>query len=202
MDFFQSYSGDPWSSIAPSTRSAFDPFRSITTIPQAYFEFESSLKHCSFNHGLVRFLTTTTSPSLTEWNSPSGWASDWKSGQDRLIVIGFDWLGRQIAFDRKLVRDGQMLIDLLEPGTELLLETDLSFFEMISSEIINNSDALLASASHAAWLQAGNPEPKINECVGYRVPLFFGGKDEIENLELSDMDVYLSICGQLASGLR
>ena len=34
------------------------------------------------------------------------------------------------------------------------------------------------------------------------MPLFLGGRDEIHNLELVDMDVYWSICGQLRLGTR
>jgi hypothetical protein len=33
--------------------------------------------------------------------------------------------------------------------------------------------------------------------VGYRVPLFLGGSDTLENLEVTDLDVYWTICGQL-----
>jgi hypothetical protein len=36
-----------------------------------------------------------------------------------------------------------------------------------------------------------------NKCVGYKVPLFLGGEDEISNLDELDMEVYWSIIGQL-----
>jgi hypothetical protein len=39
--------------------------------------------------------------------------------------------------------------------------------------------------------------PKLNECVGYKVPSFFGGKDVLENMELSDLDVYWTLMQQL-----
>jgi hypothetical protein len=37
----------------------------------------------------------------------------------------------------------------------------------------------------------------FNECVGYRTPLFLGGSDDVANLEISDIDVYWTIMGQL-----
>jgi hypothetical protein len=36
--------------------------------------------------------------------------------------------------------------------------------------------------------------------VGYKVPLFFGGQDAVENLELADLDIYWSISGQFRRG--
>ncbi len=42
----------------------------------------------------------------------------------------------------------------------------------------------------------------MTECVGYRKPLFLGGQDVIDNLEISDMEVYWSLCGQLLGRVR
>jgi hypothetical protein len=43
---------------------------------------------------------------------------------------------------------------------------------------------------------------KASECVGYDIPLFLGGADEVPNLTRTDMGVYWSICGQLRNGTR
>ena len=43
---------------------------------------------------------------------------------------------------------------------------------------------------------------KADECVGYRVPLFLGGQDVVDNLEVSDLGVYWSLCAQLRQGTR
>ena len=34
---------------------------------------------------------------------------------------------------------------------------------------------------------------KYNQCAGYKVPLFLNGKDVMENLGISDMEVYWEI---------
>ena len=34
---------------------------------------------------------------------------------------------------------------------------------------------------------------KHNECAGYKVPLFLNGDDVVDNLEISDMEVYWEI---------
>ncbi len=44
------------------------------------------------------------------------------------------------------------------------------------------------------WFEAnGNFVLPHNKCVGYKVPLFLNGEDDIENLEVSDMEVYWEI---------
>ena len=46
------------------------------------------------------------------------------------------------------------------------------------------------------WLgRQFSPDPA--RCVGYKVPLFLGGADDIGDLELADLDVYWTITGQL-----
>ena len=41
------------------------------------------------------------------------------------------------------------------------------------------------------WLEKNNNKIiKYGECVGLKVPLFLGGKDELDNLEEIDMEVY------------
>jgi hypothetical protein len=44
------------------------------------------------------------------------------------------------------------------------------------------------------WFEAsGHYVLKYDQCVGYKVPLFLNGQDELENLEVSDMEVYWEI---------
>ena len=38
---------------------------------------------------------------------------------------------------------------------------------------------------------------KHSECVGYKVPIYLNGKDEVSNLEVSDMEVYWGIMAPL-----
>jgi type VI secretion system (T6SS) immunity protein Tdi1 len=71
-----------------------------------------------------------------------------------------------------------------------------------NDELVTYRDAALASDFFDEWSQA-NPEQlsiRSDTCVGYRVPLFLGGSDMIENLEIVDKDVYWSIYGQLRRG--
>ena len=48
------------------------------------------------------------------------------------------------------------------------------------------------------WFEAsGHYMLKHNECVGYKVPIYLNGKDEVSNLEVSDMEVYWGIMAPL-----
>lgn len=68
--------------------------------------------------------------------------------------------------------------------------------------LLEEPDATVAYGFFQKWLDAGGGAPGYEECVGYRTPLFLGGVDEVSNLEVSDFEVYWSICGQLLSQVR
>ena len=40
------------------------------------------------------------------------------------------------------------------------------------------------------------------ECGGYRIPLFLGGADSLENMEVSDMEVYWDMTDQLWEAMK
>ena len=66
--------------------------------------------------------------------------------------------------------------------------------EFHDSEIVECHEDCLASEFFQEWFLANdNYILKKNECVGYKVPLFLNGEDEIENLEISDMEVYWTV---------
>lgn len=120
--------------------------------------------------------------------------------ENRIICFAFDWLGRHFALDRKRVVDGQMQVLLLEPGAGEVMQipADLQAFHNV--ELVEYRNDALASDFFFRWTDSGGAPPAYNQCVGYKVPLFLGGSDDEQNLELSDMDVYWTICGQLLNG--
>ncbi len=42
----------------------------------------------------------------------------------------------------------------------------------------------------------------LDKCAGYKIPLFIGGNDTVDNLELSDIYVYWEICSQLKNKIN
>ena len=92
------------------------------------------------------------------------------------------------------------MVSILEPGTGEVLEVPASFSEFMGRELLDSRDAALASEFYAAWRAVNGAIPRRTECIGYKVPLFLGGSDTVDNLEVIDLDVYVSICGQLFDG--
>jgi hypothetical protein len=119
--------------------------------------------------------------------------------RERACPFGYDWLGRQFGIDSGRSDNGQPQVLLLEPGTAEALEIPVTFVGLHEEELIEYADAALAKEFFAEWA-AGHPDSvplKHGTCVGYRQPLFLNGQDIVENLEVSDLDVYWTIFGQL-----
>jgi hypothetical protein len=106
--------------------------------------------------------------------------------------FAYDWLGRCFAIDlRNGTRDNVFLIEI---GTADVLEIPLRFIDFIENEIPLNHEACLATSFFGKW-KKGNPNDlQHDKCAGYKIPLFLGGSDTIDNLELSDMEVYWYVC--------
>jgi len=107
----------------------------------------------------------------------------------KIIVFGFDWLGRNFAIDIE-----RNVVLLFEPGTGEMFNTEVDFMVFHNKEISESHDACLASSFFKDWYEANNNYVlKHHQCAGYKVPLFLNGKDTVENLEVSDMEVYWEI---------
>lgn len=121
---------------------------------------------------------------------------------ERIQCFGYDWLGRQFSLDKERIVDGQPQILMFEPGTGEILEMPCNFIEFHNNEVVNYHEACLASEFFDDWMSINKTKLTEKECAGYKVLLFLGGDDTAENLELSDMEVYWSICGQLIKSTR
>ena len=92
---------------------------------------------------------------------------------------------------------------LFEPGTGEVLDIPFSFARF-HEQLDELREPALAGSFFASWAQA-NPDLlplSAAQCVGYKVPLFLGGKDTLENLEVIDLEVYWSMSGQLRQDTR
>ena len=153
----------------------------------------------SFNGGLYR-LHSAHSAALCQ--SLVGVA--FPEFRERVRVFGMDWLGRQAALDLGRVVDGQPQVLLLEPGTFEALEVPVSFRGFHEEELVEFRNEALASEFFGAWRAAsGWDRPlSLDECVGYVLPLFLGGRDDTTNLEVIDVSVYWHLVSQLRSQTR
>jgi hypothetical protein len=152
---------------------------------------------CSFENGLYRLHDAISGPAAA-----SLIADAFPEFATRACPFGYDWLGRQFAIDTARQAAGQPLMLLLEPGTADALEIPLPFSAFHNEELVDYRDAALASGFFALWAEESSAALPLarDDCVGYRVPLFLGGDDTVDNLEVIDLDVYWTTCGQLRRG--
>lgn len=106
--------------------------------------------------------------------------------------FAFDWLGRCFAIDLRNGSRGNIL--LIEMGTADVLEIPSSFLDFLEEGLPLNHEACLASSFFDEWKKSNRDDLQYDKCAGYKIPLFLGGSDTIENLELSDMEVYWYVC--------
>ncbi len=116
--------------------------------------------------------------------------------------FGADWMGRQFALDQGRMIDGAPQVAILDPATEEIFEIPCGYRAFHEAEMINYPNEPVEHDKFKQWLSAGGTAPSYGECVGFKVPLFLGGQDSFDNLEVSDLEVYWSISGQLLSQIR
>lgn len=118
---------------------------------------------------------------------------------DDLSPFGMDWQGRMLALDRGRVVDGEPQVMLLEPGTGQALEVPFGLETFHEQELVENPEpALLPSVFEEFSRRQPDRVPLgPGQVVGYSVPLFLGGRDDYDNYEVSDWDVYWTLLGQL-----
>ena len=151
----------------------------------------------SFGQGLYRVIRGS---DLDAWSDRV--ANAFPAFAGRITCFGFDWLGRVLAVDAARLEGGEAGVVLFEPGTGEALEIPCSIATFHDEELIDYADAALAGDFHEAWLSNGGPAPRHDQCVGYRKPLFLGGGDDLDNLEVSDIDVYWHLMGQFIARTR
>ena len=164
---------------------------------EGYVEFMAEFAGASFCSGLYRVHDERSGPNGLRLICES-----FPHLAARVAPFGYDWLGRQFAVDLRRRDLGQPQVLLLEPGTGEILEVPVSFVPFHDEELIEFAEAALAKEFFERWAaaKAGELPLRRDQCAGYRVPLFLGGRDAVENLEVIDLDVYWSTCGQLRRG--
>lgn len=159
----------------------------------------SELSAASFGGGLYR---VHTPDGAEEWTSRA--EELFPELTDRMLVFGYDWLGRQFAADAHRMEGDHYQVLILDPGTGEALEVPTTVADLHTEELVQYGDAALAVDFYADWREASGDEDFLaeGECVGYQVPLFLGGDDDVSNLARIDMEMYWTIVIQLRSGER
>ncbi|TPM38340.1 DUF1851 domain-containing protein [Mesorhizobium sp. B2-3-4] len=146
----------------------------------------------SFNRGLYRMVRAS---DVADWNARVCLGFPKFTG--RITCFGYDWQGTAFATDAWRLEQGEPGVVMFEPGTGKALQIPANVRTFHEVELIQDEDAALAANIYTDWRRAGGAEPSYNQCIGYKKPLFLNGKDEIDNLELWDIDIYWHLMGQI-----
>ena len=119
----------------------------------------------------------------------------------RVACFGFDWLGHQLSLDPTRGADDDPEVLLLDVAFGEVLEVPVPFSRFHDVEAVVHADAALASDFYAEWRETTAQPLAFGECVGYTTPVFLGGEDDVENLEVTDLEVYWSLTAQLRQGI-
>lgn len=137
----------------------------------------------SFVDGLYRI---HNNDDIKKWNEIIG--KSFPAANGSIQVFGYDWAGRNFA-----IYNETNTVIIFEPGTGEAFDSGMNFFEFHDKEIPYNHAVCLMSEYFQEWKSYNDCNLKHNQCAGYKIPLFLNGKDEVENLEISDMEVYWEI---------
>lgn len=151
----------------------------------------------SFNKGVYRIIALN---DVAYWNDLV--LSAFPSFSGRITCFAVDWLGRVFAIDTERLEDMRPGVVMLEPGTADVLEIPCNIESFHESELIQYGEEALAASFFQQWIASGGVPPSFTQCIGYKKLLFLGGSDTVDNLEVSDLDVYWTISSQLIQKTR
>jgi hypothetical protein len=163
-------------------------------VPSSAEEFTSSFGGRSWGGGLYR----VAAPERMSFHN--GLVSEmFPDHAGTFTCFAFDWAGRHYATDdERRSPAGDPLLLLFVPGEAEAYEMDLTLGDFHDGLAAEDPDGALAREYFEEWRStSGVTELAQDECVGYKVPLFVNGDDEIENLALTDLAVYWSLSAQL-----
>lgn len=181
------------------SRVATDPrMAAVDTGIPSLNELLDSFGGASFQQGLYRIIRPQDVPI---WNARISLAFPETKG--RVTCFGYDWQGSAFAVDSQRLEQGQPGVVLFEPGTAEALEIPNNIETFHDVLVVENPDAALSANIYLEdWLAAGGAQPGYDQCIGYQRPLFLGGEDDISNQELSDLEVYWHIVGQIIAKVK
>ncbi|MBB4856676.1 hypothetical protein HNP40_004099 [Mycobacteroides chelonae] len=153
----------------------------------------------SMNSGLLRFHDAASAPAAQATVD----AMFRVRGLDA-EVFAFDWLARQFAVTSRLTPEGlpdqaqsSQTVVVLDPfdGSVTPWVDAHSFERALSVPLARD---FLMPELFGEWMRvAGINQLSFDACAGAKVPGFYGGKREVDNLSLDSVEVYLSFTQQL-----
>jgi hypothetical protein len=171
------------------------PRDSVLSEASAYEAFADEIAGRTFNRGVYRGHDAASAAQARELVV----GAFPEIAENVSLPFGYDWLGRQFALDGNRRERGDPLVVLCQPGTGQVLNVPATLGGFHEDVLVEEPEAGFEASLFAAWSRAnGDAFPLAREaCVAYRVPLFIGGEHTLENLEVTDLEVYWHVVGEL-----
>lgn len=113
-------------------------------------------------------------------------------------LFGFDWMGRCFA----VPADNEDKVIVFDPGVFEAYDVSLGFRDFVNKAIPMSTNECLSSDAFISWYKATGETPAEGSCIGYKIPLFLGGADAIDNFETVNMEEYWDIITKAGRKLR
>lgn len=109
----------------------------------------------------------------------------------KVLPFGYSWEGTCFCVD---IRDGKVIICDVGGGECYAIPQSMQNF--LNEDLIKHGRELLELPDYKKWV-AKNGMLQYGNCAGLKVPVFLGGSEENGNREVTDMEVYWGVLGQV-----
>lgn len=155
-------------------------------------ELFSKFGGVSFNNGAYRIVSPKNMKAAND-----AVALAFPEYKGAATVFGYDWLGNCFCYDLKKTD-----VLICEWGNNETYSTSCTLYNFHNRELIDHPDNALMMNFYRTWLGKNNRPPWVDQCVGYKKPLFLGGEDEVANLQTNNLEVYWSVTAQQIDKVR
>ena len=116
-----------------------------------------------------------------------------------VLPYGHDWLGRQYC----VIQGVENVLVMFDPSTVEYFQMAGDLKDFHNRDLVDDRDDTVSEVGFNAALKKMNvTELVIDKCVGYKVPLFLGGKDDYTNYEIVDIEVYWEMQCQIFKQIK
>ena len=141
----------------------------------------------SYENGLVRIHTVDSSEYWTELV-----VEYFTEYQDKVHCFAYDWCARQFALGHK---NNELTIYMFDPSSGEVYELESDIISFFNVDLVKfRNDTLLEDDFKSL---VGSMILDLNKVYGFKKSLFLGGEENLDNMELSDIEVYWEMCRQL-----
>lgn len=156
-----------------------------------YKSFMKQFRGRSLGNGLFRVFEPK---NVIYWEDNVSAAFPWAEPFiRRCSLVGYDWQGVIYAFGSDPRGEVSALFDV---GRDEFTCERIPHADLLDVVLTHPADTMEGTL-FSEWMAAHGNEPlPYTDCVSYDIPLDYGGKSELSNMRLCDMDVYWNVFTQ------